>query len=353
MTVKNRMKITSEPSVSPETKTVYIITGADGFLGNNIVRLLQNRKNTEIRALILAGDQSESLHGLTCKKYTGNILDPDSLKDLFDFSSEDRVFVIHCAGVVDIRGAYSEKEYNVNVYGTQNIAKLCEKTGARMIYVSSVHATTPAPDHQLMTESSDYNPDKVTGLYAKTKAAASRYIIREVKAGRLDAVIVQPGGLIGPNDHDDTHLTQFIAEVCNEKLPANVNEGYNFVDVRDVANGIILACTKGRAGESYFLTNQTYTMKQIGDWASEANHSRKIGLIVPLWVAKAAVPFASIYYDVVHKVPLFTKYALETVQANSNFSNEKARKELGFTVRPMKTTVADTVRYLRSIFRVS
>lgn len=333
-------------------KEIYIITGADGFLGNNIVRLLQDRPDTEIRAMKFPGDRADSLAGLNCEIYEANILEPESMKAIFDVPADAEVFVIHCAGIVDIRKQYNPNEYNVNVYGTENVVKACEKIKARMIEVSSVHASHPLPDQQLMVESTDFNPDTVAGEYAKTKAAAAAYILSEVRAGRLDAVIVQPAGLIGPNDHDDTHMTQFIAEVCNEKLPANVDEGYNFVDVRDVAQGIISACKKGKKGNAYFLTNKYYTMKQLGDWASEANHSRKIELVVPLWLVKGVLPIAGVYYDAVHKVPLFTPYAIETIESNHNFDNEKAVKELGFTTRPMKETIADTVAYLRSIFMI-
>lgn len=336
-------------------KEIFIITGADGFLGGNIVRELQSEPDCEIRAMKYPGSQTQSLHGLKCSVYEANILDPASMEEIFsveDAGPDTRIYVIHCAGIVDIRSSYSQKEYNVNVIGTQNVAAMCSRIHARMIEVSSVHATAPLPGHALMHESIAFSPDSVAGEYAKTKAAAAKYIIRQVAAGNLDAVIVQPSGLIGPYDQNDTHMTQFIAEVCNEKLPANVDAGYNFVDVRDVAKGIIAACRKGKKGNTYFLTNQDFTMKQLGDWASEANHSKPVSVIVPLWVVKSVLPMAALYYDTVHKVPLFTSYALETIESNSNFSNEKARTELGFTCRPMQQTIADTVSYLQSVFMV-
>ncbi len=334
-------------------KNIYIVTGADGFLGNNIIRQLNEKDpGCDIRALILKGDRTESLFEVPCTHYYGNVLDRDSLKDIFDVPSDANVYVIHCAGIVDIRSAYNPNVFNVNVYGTINIGLETEKIGARLVYISSVHATHPAPDHELMHETENFSPNLVDGLYAKTKAAASAWIEKEVHAGRLDAVIIQPGGLIGPNDHDDTHLTHYIAEVCNEKLPATISEGYNFVDVRDVADGIIAACTKGRKGQAYFLTNRFCSMLDIANMASAANHSRRVQLVVPIWMARAAVPFASLYYDMSHNVPLFTDYALETVLANSNFSNAKARRDLGFAPRPMEVTVADTVAYLKSIFQI-
>lgn len=331
---------------------IYIITGANGFLGNNIVRLLQDQPETEIRALILPSDSTVSLAGLVCKRYEGNILKPETLEAIFDVPADAKVYVIHCAGIVDIQNGYSTKEFNVNVYGTINVARACEKISARMIEVSSVHATKPLPGQQLMKENPNFNPNDVEGEYAKTKAIAARYILHECKMKRLDAVIVQPSGMIGPNDHNDTHLTQFIVEVCNQTLPANVDAGYNFVDVRDVAQGILQACEKGKTGETYFLTNKQFSMKQLGDLASTANHSKKIELIVPLWIVKAALPATRLYYDLRHKVPLFTAYALETIESNSNFDNTKAKTELGFTTRPMKETIADTVAYLKAILMI-
>lgn len=141
-------------------------------------------------------------------------------------------------------------------------------------------------------------------------------------------------------------------EVANEKLPATVNAGYDFVDVRDVAAATIRACTQGRCGQSYILSNRTWTMKQLGLMIAAANHSRSIRLTVPLWLASAATPFTALYYRLVDKEPLYTKFALETIESNSGFDNSKAVRDLDFHPRPMQETVTDTVSFLQSIFRI-
>lgn len=172
-------------------KKTYIITGADGYLGNNIVRLLQGEDQIEIRALLLPGTSLESLHGLKCSLYYGNVCEKESMRALFSGLDDSQVFLIHCAGIVDIKSSYNPDVYYVNVIGTQNMAELALAHHIRMIYISSVHAIPPAPGHTLIKPVNTYNPDLVEGLYAKTKAEASRNIMRMVKQNGLDAVIIQ------------------------------------------------------------------------------------------------------------------------------------------------------------------
>ena len=110
-------------------KKTYIITGANGFLGNNIIRILEKQINEgdEIRALVLPEDKLKSLDGLNCKIYKGDVTNIDSLKDIFSNIEADKVYVIHCAAIVYIKSKYNQKVYDVNVGGTKNIIKKVEE----------------------------------------------------------------------------------------------------------------------------------------------------------------------------------------------------------------------------------
>src|SRR5574344_960956 len=123
-------------------KKVLIITGANGFLGNNIVRLLQNNEEYEIRCLVLPSDSIHSLNGLVCKIYQGDVLDISSLEEIFKIEQNQEVIVVHCAGIVSIKTKYDPLVYRVNVEGTKNVALKVLEVHGKMVYVSSVHAIT-------------------------------------------------------------------------------------------------------------------------------------------------------------------------------------------------------------------
>lgn len=330
---------------------IYIVTGALGHLGSTIFRILK-KHGCNVRGLDLAGNDTAAEHGIDPSLiYRGDICDYDSLKEIFTFGPEDEAIVFHSAGIISIDGSSGDKMRFVNVYGTKNIIRKClECKVKRMVYVSSVHAIPEAAGGAQISEVSSFDPDLVEGMYAKTKAEATQCVMDAIKEG-LDAVIVQPSGIIGPNDTGNSHTNQIISEYLNGKLTACVKGGYDFVDVRDVALATINAAIRGRRGECYILSNRHVEIIEILDELKKISGRRRAG-ILPYWFAEAAVPLAELYYKLCRKPPLFTKYSLFTLRANSNFNNSKARKELGFRPRSIKATIHDTVASLLKSGRI-
>lgn len=334
-------------------KKIYIVTGAAGFLGNNIVRKLAENKDNEIRALVLPQDKTNSLEGLNCKIYKGDVTIKDSLDEIFEINeSEAEIYVIHCAAIVYIKTKYNPKVYDVNVGGTKNIAEKTLERNAKLVYVSSVHAIEEKPDGETITETKNFDPDKVVGQYAKTKAEAAKYILETIEKNGLEACILHPSGMIGPNDFSNGHTTQLMVDFINGRLTACVRGGYDFADVRDVADGIISACDKGKRGECYILSNRYVEIKELLDIVSEVRNIKKIKTVLPLWFAKGSAALAELYYAILRQPPLYTRYSLYTLTSNSNFSNKKARQELDYTNRDLRETVADTIEWLREQGRI-
>lgn len=265
------------------TKKICIITGAAGFPGNNIVRELQNRPDVELRCLLLPGTSLESLQGLRYSLYYGSVTEPESLKEIFSIPSGALLYVIHCAGIVDRKPGYDPKVCAVNVQGTEIVARKTLEAGGRLIYISSVHAMPPGKGWQPMPPATVFDPDTVIGLYSKAEAEASRRVQALMKQG-LDAVIVQPSGLIGPNDYDHTNMSEFFCEAASGKLPACVKAGYSFVDVRDAAQMIVAACTRGVSGQSYLAAGPTVSMMKLAVMAARISHTRPVALELPwMW----------------------------------------------------------------------
>ena len=327
-------------------KRVYIITGANGFLGNNIIRKLELDANNEIRAFVLKGDHIKSLEHLKCKIYYGDITNKSTLSSIFENINGKEVFVIHCAAVVYIKSKYNPFIYNVNVNGTKNIVDKVLEIKAKLIYISSVHAIPEKYNNSLITEITNFNPNNVYGLYAKTKAEAAMYVMNAIKYKGLNACIIHPSGIIGPNDYGNSHLTQLIKKVTDGKLFACVKGGYDFVDVRDVADGVINACKNGNKGECYILSNRYITVKELCDLVCDVQKRKKIKLVLPITVAKLIAPLFELYYNFKKQTPLFTKYSLYTLSSNANFSNKKAKQYLYFKNRNIKETIKDTVEWI-------
>ena len=325
---------------------VYIVTGANGFLGNHIVRLLEKQPDTQVRALILPHDPVQSLNGTKTQVFFDDITDPASLDQIFAVPQGNEVFVIHCAAIVYIKSKFSQKVWDVNVNGTLNVAEKSLAAGAKMVYVNSVHSIPELPHNEVMAEVDDYSPDLVHGEYAKTKAEGARRALQMVHDRGLDCCIVQPAGIIGPGDYGDSHLTQLLRELVRQKLPALVKGGYNFVDVRDAAQAIVSACDHGRSGQSYILSNEVTTIEQIARAVHQATGARLPSVMLPVWVARLGIPFCNLYYRLKKRTPLYTSYALDTLRANCRFDHSKATAELGFSPRPIDQTVADTARWL-------
>ena len=237
--------------------------------------------------------------------------------------------------------------YDVNVNGTANVVDACVTHHARrLIYVSSVHAIPLLPFGQDMKEISSFDPDAGTGYYAKTKAAATNIVLAAAKEG-LDAVAVHPAGIIGPKGLPTGNMAYLIKSFVQGRLPAAIRGGFDFVDVRDVAHGIALAAEKGKSGECYILSNRFIDLRELFDTLSEVAGKKRLKLYLPMWAAKAIVPFMECYYKLFRKTPIFTRYSLFTITQNAAYSHEKATRELGYSTRPLKETLVDIVQWLK------
>ncbi len=326
---------------------IYLVTGAAGHLGNTIVNMLV-KDGKLVRALVLPADKNCRQLPSEAEIFTGDIRDKNSLRPFFARRGDARLIVIHAAGIVTIASKYMQEVYDVNVTGTKNITDLCcEYSVHKLVYVSSVHALPELSGKQVITEISEFDPGAVKGLYAKTKSEATAYVLDAAQRG-LDVSVVHPSGICGPYDCGSGHMTQLLLDFYKGKLTAGTHGGYDFVDVRDVARGIVSCCEKGRAGECYILSNQYYSVADMLKLFHEVTGKKRITTFLPTWFVKATAGLAELYYKILSSTPLYTSYSLYTLSSNSNFSHAKADRELGYAVRPMVDTVKDTVHWLEA-----
>lgn len=334
-------------------KDIYVITGANGHLGSTIIRALKKQMHShasrleEIRGLILPGEEPPFKEEKHIHWYYGDVTDIGSLAPLFAHIGHNRVIVIHTAGLIDITASQvTERMHSVNVDGTKNMVTAAMSHHVhRFIYVSSVHAIPERPNNETMIETTDFDPDKVVGGYAKTKAEATRFVLDSVKLG-LPAIVIHPSGIIGPYDTQRNHLVTLIRDYITGKLPACVRGGYDFVDVRDVAAGCLAAIDKGKIGECYILSNEHLEVQKMLDNVNSITGTKKVPMI-PMWLAKMSAPFLSLGARIHHRKPLYTRYSLYTLTSNGHFSHDKATRELNYQPRALKATLRDTLRWLK------
>lgn len=323
-------------------KNMFIITGSTGHLGSALINKLSN-KNCDVRALKLPNEEIK-FKAKNITYFDGDVTQIETLYPLFNNTQDYDVYVIHCAGIVDINDEVSPIMYDVNVKGTLNIINICKENNVKkLVYVSSVHAIPEYDKISVIKEISDFSPDNVCGGYAKTKAEATNLVMNEIQNG-LNAVIVHPSGIIGPFDKANNHLVQLISDYINGKLLACVKGGYDFVDVRDVAQGCILAAFKGNIGNCYILSNRHYEIKDIINMLKKIINGKRITTL-PMFVAKMFEPLIKTYCKIKKQRPLYTKYSLSVLQSNSKFSHDKATSELGYKPRDLFETLKDTVKW--------
>ncbi len=328
---------------------LYIVTGAAGHLAGAILRSLRNT-DCLIRGLLLPGEKGIAGNNVTY--ITGDVTKPETLNPLFENTGDAKVIVLHCAGIVSIQKKVSPAIYRVNVTGTQNIIHKCQQYGVhRLVYVSSVHAL-PERKGAVIREVDRFSPNNVDGAYAKTKAEATQAVLDAAKSG-LNAVIVHPSGIIGPFDScGSNHIAQMMSLYLKHRLPVGVRGGYDFVDVRDVAEGILLASEKGRQGECYILSNRYISMREIFDEMRVYTGRKHRFPLMPHVAARLFAPICEWYAKKTHTRAIYTAYSIKTLASQAYFCHEKATAELGYNTRSFRDTVKDTLTYLQENIEV-
>jgi len=321
---------------------MIVITGATGHLGNVLVRKLVSM-NKKVRALILPGEDITSLEGLEVEKVEGDVRVPDSLRKAFEGAD----IVYHCAGIISILPGQQKQLNQVNVLGTRNVVNICLETKVkRLVYTSSIHALSEPAPGIVIDESREFNPENVLGEYSKSKALGTLEVLKGIEKG-LNAIILCPSGIIGPHDYRISEMGKLITDFVKGKVKACVGGAYDFVDVRDVAEGLILACEKGKKGECYILSGQQIGVKQLLKFLEEISGVKAPSFKIPHQVARTAGFFNVLYCNLMKIKPLFTPFSIDVLASNSLVSCQKAQDELGYSPRSIYESIKDTVRWFR------
>jgi dihydroflavonol-4-reductase len=323
--------------------SMIVVTGPTGHIGNVLVRELLER-GERVRGLVLPGEDLTPIRGLDMETVEGDILDLDSLVRAFEGAD----VVYHLAGMISIVPGEWDRLYKVNVEGTRNVIRACFICGVkRLVYASSIHAFAEPSPGVVFDETSPFDPDRLSMEYDRSKAMATLEVLEAVTQG-LDAVVVCPTGVMGPYDYRLSEMGRLIRDFSRKTLIGYVNGAYDFVDVRDVAKGLILACERGKRGESYILSGERITIPEIMSVLEELTGSPRPRLKFPVWLAEiAAAILTPLYLMVTRKRPLLTTSSIQTLQRNSETTSQKAISELGYSARPLRQSIEDSIKWLK------
>jgi dihydroflavonol-4-reductase len=317
-----------------------LITGASGHVGANLSRALIE-KGRSVRCLVHVN--CRAIEGVNCDRVEGDIRDLESLSRAFQ--GVDVVY--HLAAVISLSMADWPKLESINVNGTRNVVQACLKAGVRrLVHFSSIHALTQEPFDIPVDEERPLVASHIYPPYDRSKAAAEKEVLAGVREG-LDAVIVNPTAIVGPYDYQPSYFGEALLTMARGKLPALVRGGFDWVDVRDVVAGAILAEEKGKTGSRYLLSGHWISMCDIAAMVGEITGVSINRFVCPLWLAHVGAPFIKAVCQLRGERPLYTSVSLKALKSNHKISHERASRELGYQPRPFRETLADTLRWFR------
>lgn len=327
---------------------VYLVTGAAGFLGGTIVRQLV-KHGESVRAFALPNDKAVSYLPSEVEICQGDLCDAESIKRFFDVEDEKQIIVIHSASIVTVNPDYNQKVMDVNIGGTKNIIQECQNRHNfhKLVYVSSTGCIPELQKGQKISEIKPFSAKNLPDCYSQSKALATQAVLDAAKQG-LNACVVHPTGIMGPEDFAVGHTTRVLADIINGKMSAGIAGTFNLADVRDLAAGTIAAADHGKKGECYILGNEAVTFSEFCRLIAQESGCKRVRLFIP---GRIAYFMASIMEKMAKKTgkrPVMSTYAVWNLIRNNEFDSSKAIRELGYTTRSYKETIHDQIIWMKS-----
>ena len=312
-----------------------LVTGGSGFIGTHLVRALA-RRGDDLRLIARRDSNLEHLDDVEFERATGDITDRRAVRRAVD--GADRVF--HCAGTTSMRPGSAERVFEVNVVGTRTVMEEALRAEVeRVVYTSSAGAIGPAKPGGTADESQAFTAGPLGIAYINSKHEAEVEAVRAAAHG-LPVVILNPTFVLGPDDPSGTS-NRLIRRVLLRQIPFYVDGGLNVVDVRDIANGHLLADKKGEPGERYILGGRNFTLARLFADIGRISGVPPPPLKVPVGLTISAAAFGR---RIGITAPVSEDELLSAAQWWT-YRSTKAKKELGFKPRPHEETLEDAVRW--------
>ncbi len=325
----------------PPSPMRVFITGATGFIGGNLARMLL-ADGCHVRALVRAGSDQRNIASLPIETVAGDLDDRQKLSEQ----------ILGCDAVFHVAAHYSlwvkdrDPIYRANVTGTKNLLAAAKTARVkRFIHTSSVAAIGIPPSGTLANEETRTTVDALVSDYKKSKFLSEQAALEAARDG-LDVVIVNPSTPIGAYDVKPTPTGDIILRFLQNRMPAYVHTGLNLIDVDDVARGHILAWQRGRTGERYILGNRNLTLKEMLEMleiiTGKPAPRFAVPHILPLTVAFVDEMILARYFG---KTPQVSFYSVQMSRKAMYYDSSKAIRELGLPQNSVETAIEKAVRW--------
>jgi dihydroflavonol-4-reductase len=319
-----------------------LVTGASGFVGSAVARLLVER-GFSVRALVRSSSPQQHLADVDIEFVTGDLRDAESVRRaiagvrwVFHVAADYRLWARNPAEIIEN-----------NMLSTRIVMEEALRAGVeRIVYTSSVATLKTGPTGDPADETISLEEHQAIGNYKLSKLLAERLVLTMAARG-LPATIVNPSTPIGPRDVKPTPTGRLIVEAAAGRVPAFVETGLNMVHVDDVAAGHLAALERGRVGERYILGGQNASLSEILGVVAQQTGRRAPRMKIP----RAAVfPVALVAEAMARRSgrePFVTVDGLRMSKNRMFFTAAKAERELGFRARPYAEGIRDAIAWFR------
>ena len=325
---------------------ISLVTGGNGHLGNNLVRLLLS-ENKKVRTTVRSINNTEPFTALDCEVTQADITDRASLQKAFQ--EVTNLYAVAANFSMWSKNPKSEI-YDNNMQGTQNVFDIAKECGIKnIVYVSSVASLdfTKLPANV----NNGYNKDR-RNWYYNSKNDSDKLALELGKKYNIRTVLVLPSAMIGSKAYKLSYSNNLVLQVLNAEIPVDANVTLNWVDVKDVALGTYNAMKKGRNQERYILSNEKHTtLQESVKIASELYPELKLKMPkkVPKCLLYSVAGLMEFSSKVTGKEPLLQRHYLDMFYGlKQDYDISKSREELGYNPKPSKKALEDALQYLKN-----
>lgn len=315
------------------------VTGGTGFIGANLVRELV-QEGYQVKALVRSTSNLDNLRHLDVELVKGDLNDPDLWQQM-----QGCQVLFHVAAHYSLWQSDRQQLYNHNVLGTRSVLACARKAKIeRTVYTSSVAAIGVGKPGKIVNETHQSPVQELVGHYKKSKFLAEQEAMQAVQAGQ-DIVVVNPSSPIGPFDIKPTPTGDIILRFLRRQMPFYLDTGLNFIDVRDVARGHILALEKGQTGDRYILGHENLTLKQLLDQLAQLTGLKAPQNSVPAWLPLSVAWIDERLLAPLGKPPSVPLDGVRMAHQPMYYNASKAVRELGLPQSPILTALKDAVNW--------
>ncbi len=327
--------------MNPKSNLVFV-TGGTGFIGANLVQLLV-QEGYAVKALVRSSSRLDNLRSLCIEIVKGDLNDPDLWQQMVGCQ-----YLFHVAAHYSLWQKDREALYHHNVLGTRNVLVAARNAGIeRTVYTSSVAAIGVGAAGMVVDETYQSPLDELVGHYKQSKFLAEQEAMQAAGAGQ-EVVVVNPSSPIGPKDIKPTPTGDIILRFLRRQMPVYMDTGLNFIDVRDVAWGHLLALHRGKSGDRYILGHQNLTLKELLDQLAQITGLNAPQLSVPSWLPLSVAWVEEKILAPLGKPPSVPLDGVRMAKHPMYYDASKAVRELGLPQSPLSQALRDAVDWFVS-----